>query len=190
MAAKARIPMTAQQFWRKLKEIGWLDHVPKSKQAAMRKNIETLLNNPKHCIQVFEALTQHMLDMECIYDSGPDKLSYHQELLDLAKNSRGLFRPTEIKDEFNESSTAVTISFRHDGKLFSCTVAYESDWFDMAVLKLVNRALKTSGIQERFIPLPEFDQCLYLVLVPTEVYRAAVREKLIPTQGQLDRMMG
>lgn len=171
--------MTERTYWQKLKKIGWLDFLPQDKHDEVRKQLKQNLSDedPDYA---FLALAQGGFDIECIMGVG-DSLSYAAALKELAELSGGVFRPTQIKDEFVNRKRGIKVSFHHGRKQYSCTVPYESDHFDMTVLELANQALTDSDVKQRFIALPQADQFVNLVFVPPSVYEAAVREKLIPT---------
>jgi len=173
--------MTGKAYWQKLEKIGWIDYIPKERREESRSQLEKNLGGevPEWA---FLALTQAGFDSETIDGIGPDELSYHSILKELAKDSNGVFRPTNIKDELVDRGKSIKVTFRHTGKTFSCTVPFESDYFQLGVLDLVNEALESCQAQERFIPLPAVDQMLNLVFVPPGIYQKAVAQKLIPEQ--------
>lgn len=175
--------MTERTYWQKLKKIGWLDYLPQEMHAEVRKQLKQNLSDDPQL--AFLALTQGGFDIECIMDAGTDELSYAAALRDLAEVSRGVFEPTQIEDAFVKRRRAIQVSFRHGRKKYSCIVPYDNDYFDMTVLELVNRALAESDVKQRFIVLPDVDQFVNLVFVPPQVYAAAVREKLVPSQDEL-----
>ena len=119
----------------------------------------------------------------CSSDLGPGGNTYYTALRKLARASRGTFAPTDISDELVDDEDVALISFRHDGKVFSCEVPYEDDWFQRPVLDLVNKAMKAGKAREQFIPLPLREQTIALVLVPPALHKKAVRAGLIPRQG-------
>lgn len=171
--------MTERTYWQTLRKIGWLKCVSKSQQQKIRDSLKkTRGANPEWA---YLCLNQTAFDTECIDEPG----SYRRVLKSLARDSNGLFCPTHIKEEdvtLGKRRYAIKVSFRHDGESFSVTVPHEGDHFEMSVLDLVNEALETSGIRERFVELPPVDQCAFLALIPPEIYDKAVAQKLIPAR--------
>lgn len=168
--------MTEQAFWTKLTKIGWLKYVPKQRHAEIRSRFKKAFKSDPDWVHL--ALHQTGFDSECI--DGPK--SYCQLLRDLATDSNGIFRPTQIKAELVKKGrkASINVSFRHKGKAFSCVVPFETDWFQHEVLDLVNQALESSGREERFIVLSTNDQLMFLVIVPPAVFDKAVEAGLIP----------
>lgn len=170
--------MTERTFWAKLNRIGWLDYVPEATRPTLRAQIKKGLATDPDTIHL--ALNRAAFDAECIDEPGV----YCKILKQLADESGSLFHPTKLEEEdvaLGKGRYGIKVSFRHEGKQFSVTVPHHNDWFDVAVLDLVNQALEASGVEERFIILPADSQILFLALVPREVYEHAVAEKLIPT---------
>src|SRR5262245_57623153 len=88
-------------------------------------------------------------DPECIEGSGPDApRSYHSVVSQLANASYGKFAPTELNDELDGEAGVARVSFRHGGKLFSCEVPWQVDWFQEPVLDLINKAIKPRKAKE------------------------------------------
>ena len=165
-------------YWQKLEDIGWLKYLPADMHEEVREQLRTNLSRPE-TQWAFLALTQAGFDSECIDDEN----SYVKILKDLAKDSRGVFAPTNIKAECKKKT--IKISFDHRGKSYSCQVPFESDWFEFSVLDLMNKALEESKAEERFILLPAADQLANIVILPPAVYEKAVKEGLIPEADAL-----
>ncbi|MBM4068940.1 MAG: hypothetical protein FJ271_08365 [Planctomycetes bacterium] len=174
--------MTEQTYWTKLTKIGWLKYVPKQLHAEIRDRFKKGFKSSPDWVHL--ALNQTALDSECI--DGPE--SYCELLKNLAKDSNDIFQPTQIKAEMVKKgrTTSISVSFRHKGKVFSCVVPFETDWFEQGVLDVVNHALEASGREERFIVLPTNDQLMFLVIVPPAVYDKAVESGLIPADEMFE----
>lgn len=174
--------MTYKIFWERLRKIGWLKYEPKENHAKLRALLKESFQKDPDWAHL--ALTQTGFDAECIGSVGPNERdSYYHRIKELADNSRGLFRPTQIKDELiklRKSGQAIKISFLHHGLPFCATFPFQGDYFDSAVLDLVNLALKATGIEERFIDLPSPGQLVFLVFVPQKTFDRAILEELIP----------
>jgi hypothetical protein len=177
--------MTEGEFWRRLVEIGWLDAVPIGQRTRLRTAVaDFFTRDPRYA---FYALAVTSLDPECIEGSGPEeKCSYYSVVSQLAKASYGKFAPTELRDELDTKAGVARVSFRHGGKIFSCEVPWEDDWFQEPVLDLVNKAIKAGKAEEQFIPLPLCDQTVSLVLVTPALYKKAVSAGLIPRKHLLE----
>ncbi len=176
--------MTEGEFWSKLAEIGWLDAVPEAERTRLRAAVaDSFTRDPRYA---FYSLAVTSFDPECIEGSGPDdSCSYYSVVSQLAKASYGKFAPTDLSDELDEGAGVARVSFQHGGKVFSCEVPWEDDWFQQPVLDLVNKAIKAGKTTEQFIPLPLCDQTISLVLVPPSLYKKAVSAGLIPRKHLL-----
>jgi hypothetical protein len=171
--------MNADEYWRKLEKIGWLDFVYDEAKADLRRR---LWGQSGECDQrACFALTQYSFDWESVLD----EQSYFKLLHDLALFSNRAFRPLDIRCKRSEESSA-TVSFSHSGKFYSCILSMDTDIVDDAILDIVNQAIADSGRDEQFIDLPRVDQCAYLVLVPPAVYDRAVAEGLIPAENAFE----
>lgn len=166
--------MNEAEYWEKLGEIGWLEHLSDRERKQIRSTLKKNLMAKDRRDWAFLALTQGGFDAEDI--------DYPRELAHLAAMSRNLFKPTAISEKVVSGKRA--ISFLHNNKSYRVIVA-DNGWFDDAFLDTANRALEQSRAKERFIVLPAVDQFVNLVFVPTKVYDAAVREKLIPREEDL-----
>jgi hypothetical protein len=174
--------LTKDEFWAKLEEIGWLDAVTEAERKRLRTALAKAFKRDPRL--AFSALAVISFDAVCIEGEGPRGNTYYTVLRKLARASRGKFAPTDIADELVDEEDVAQISFRHGGKVFSCEVPYEDDWFQRPVLDLVNKAMKAGKAREQFIPLPLREQTIALVLAPPALYKKAVRAGLIPQQRQ------
>jgi hypothetical protein len=176
--------MAEGDFWSKLEKIGWFDAVHETERTRLRTAVaDAFTRDPTYA---FYSLAVTSFDPECIEGSGPDdSCSYHSVVTQLAKASYGKFAPTDLCDELDKEAGVARVSFKHGGKVFSCEVPWEDDWFQQPVLDLVNKAVKAVKAKEQFIPLPLCDQTISLVLVPPSVYKKAVSAGLIPRRHLL-----
>jgi hypothetical protein len=175
----AEVPrLTQGEFWGKLEEIGWLAAVPEAERKRLRTALARAFKRDPRL--AFSALAVISFDAVCIEGEGPGGNTYYTVLRKLARASRGTFAPTDISDELVDEDDTALISFRHGGKVYSCEVPWEDDWFQRPVLDLVNKAMKAGKAREQFIPLPLREQTIALVLVPPALFKKAVRAGLIP----------
>jgi hypothetical protein len=172
--------ITADDYWERLAASGWLvrAQLPQPTDELRAQIVAEFARDRRY---VWALLATIVFDAECIYETGPDKLSYHAQIQQLADESRGVFQPTQLAD-IHEGET-ITISFEHAGRRYSYDARADSDYFDTGVIGWINVALADAGIAERFMQLPAFDQCVYLTVVPAEVYQAAVGAGVIPATG-------
>jgi hypothetical protein len=99
-------------------------------------------------------------DGECILGrGGPDEpLCYYARLQDIARRSLGRFRPTNIDDRIDWEDEWTCVGFTHEGRNYAWEDDRASDWFNPAVVDLINEALEDSNTPELFIELPVCDQ--------------------------------
>jgi hypothetical protein len=175
--------ITADEYWQRLEAIGWLDHAQLAfaSHEELRHQIEAVFaRDPWY---VWTLLGTIHFDAECIYETGPAGLSYHAQLAQLVEDSRGVFQPTMISDA--QVDNTIEVSFEHHGQTYSYTARLDSDYFDEAVIDLINEALADAGVAERFMILPTIDQCIQIAVVPEAIYQAAVQNNLIPGEPML-----
>jgi hypothetical protein len=168
--------VTEATYWKKLTKIGWLRYVPKHLHAELRDRLRTCFKSEPEWVHL--ELHRAGFDAECI--DGEE--SYCKLLRDLKRDSIGIFRPSQIEARMVAKGRrmSIHISFRHKRKPYSCVVPFESDYVEHEVMDLVNRALESSGREERFIPLPVKGQLVFLAIVPPVIYDKAVTAGLIP----------
>lgn len=171
--------MNESNFWTTLGEIGWLALLSEAEHVRLQGAVrEQFVRDSKYA---FYALAVTVFDPECIEGTGPNEAcSYYSVLLQLAKASGGCFQPLLIHDELDYELGVARVSFEHYGHAYSIEVSYQDDWFQQEVLDLVNRALRESGCDRQFLPLPPCDQTVSLCFVPADVFDRAVRKGLIP----------
>lgn len=180
--------MTPDEYLDKLDAIGWFDHLPPGERERIRPQLEKNLQDDP--FWAYYALASMCFDTEFVQDEGPESvLSYYWLLEELAASSSGIFKPMNIQDRLDRYNETAYVAFEHHGRSFSVTVPFETDWFEWDVLELVNRAIGESGSKLRFIPLPQGDQIVCLVIQVPDVYGAAVRVGLIPTPEQVNEVL-
>lgn len=176
----------SKSYWIALKKVGWLDYVPASEHKSLRESIETAIKH--HGIKfAFLGLTHLSFDFECIFDDD----SYPTLVSDFASFSRSQFNPKNVRshrDSKNKKKRLVQFSVGR--KRYSLTVDFAGDYADESIIDLVNTALADSGSQYRYQNLPAVDQCGYLTFVPHAIYEAAVKIGVIPTQQEVDSLLG
>ena len=171
--------MDADEYWRKLEEIGWLEFVRDEERADLRKRLWG--NSGGECDQrTCFVLTRYSFDWE--YEQ--DAQSYVKLIRELALISNRVFRPENERCAVSGDNSA-TLSFSHGGKVYSCVVSMDTDIVDESILDLVNEAIADGGSDVQYIDLPRIDQCAYLVLVPPDVLCAA-EAGLIPPEDAFD----
>jgi hypothetical protein len=170
--------ITADDYWEQLRACGWLDALPEAEREELRNRVHDAFQADP--TRAFYALQTTGFDTECIEGVGPDAWSYHNILVGLAADSRGLFQPTQITDALDHTGRQITVAFDHGTTRYSCTVPFDTDWFDFTVLELVNQALREVPVAEQFIILPPEDQIASLALIPESTYRCAELQRLIP----------
>jgi tetratricopeptide (TPR) repeat protein len=167
--------VNAKTYWQKLKKIGWLDYLPEDLHDDVRSQLETNLKDKEEPQFVCMALALGGFEA-----GSTDGKSVLQEL---ARASRGVFRPTRINITPVKKDPPFELSIQHDKKKFSCLISSEFDNLPSPdyenILNLANQSLKATAAQERFFALPVVDVFFNLVFVPPSVYKAAVKEKLI-----------
>lgn len=163
-------------YWRRLTEIGWLDHVPADELQDLRARIKKALASDDRQ-SAYLCLGRVDFDSECIEGNRP----YATVLSYFAEASRGSFSPTYVREAAADRKGRGRLSFTNKGKRYSAPIQYNCDWVDLAILEPINQAVADAGAKERFIELPPISQLVFIVFVPPEVYDRAVRARLIPT---------
>jgi hypothetical protein len=176
--------MANEELVEKLEETGWLAEMPETYR---EKLLKQLREDSYEAGYLYLATVD--FDTECIESFGPDNLddinSYYKIIRLFAEGSWGLFTPTNIRDECDESAQIVHVGFDFDGERFEVTVPYQGDWASEEVYILVNKALESRGIPQRFIALPVLDQCIYAAFISPAVFDKTVASGAIPTFEEL-----
>ncbi|MDX9719515.1 MAG: hypothetical protein RBU37_02120 [Myxococcota bacterium] len=195
--------LDAEAYWTALSECGCFDAFDAAYQARLRQRLlRAHADDPDHCIYAIATVGFDMGGMVkdgdgCCKRAGArgDCCSYRCALRSLALNSHGHFKPRNLNDRFDHDAQIVHVEFEHDGELFEtedggmataefkryvCDIPMSHDWFDLCILDLVNDAMALGGSRFRFLPLPFFDQFIYLVLMSDEAWSRSRAAALIP----------
>ncbi len=167
--------MTADEYWQRVVACGWLDDVPQHEHSELEQSVRQAFE--REPLYAWSALTALHFDSECI--EGLDSyFSYKGQLSRLAEASNGVFCPFDIRHEY--IGDRIRVSFDLQGKTYTCLTTDYSDYFDIEIFTLINRALQESGEPRRIIELPTVDQCFFLVIVSEASYRQAERLMVVP----------
>jgi hypothetical protein len=169
---------------KELDRIGWFREFPPAERVRLERAYASI--NTGDPTPAFQALAVTSFDPECIEGVGPDPCSYYSIVTQLASVSYGIFTPNDVKDALDPSNGIASISFEHGGKLYECTMPFEDDWVQQGVIDLINQAIRNSGKHSQFLPLPLCDQTIYLVLVPPDIFDAAIGAGLVPQEHLID----
>jgi hypothetical protein len=170
---------TAKQYWKALAKSGWLELVPKDNHEPMRAHIEELFES--NAPFVYTALCTGGYDAEMIENNG----DYSRLVAMYREASSGVFDPTDVTDSVDYDTRQATIAFTFRGTHFARQIPFESDYVDPAFDDLVNEALASANVRQRFIQMPTDDQCAALTFMDPEVYERACDLGLIPDQHEL-----
>jgi len=173
------LELGAEQYLELLQSTGWFQAVGEARTRQLREQLRhALAENPTYC---FYELADTEFDADCIEEAGTDdSCSYYSIILQLAHDSRSLFRPESVSDALDRERGIARVSFEHQGTTYDCEVLLHDEWFQDPVLQLVNRALSDSGVEHRFIDLPPCNATRSLALVPPSVFKKTVDLKLVP----------
>jgi hypothetical protein len=169
-------PRTADEYWRRLEDIGWLKNLNPERRDRLRGEMSMYFE--KYPNAVYLALATGGFDAECIEESD----SYDEVLRDHASAASGAFAPEEIRTHASHASERARIAYRLGGEMFRCSVPCENDTFEPNVHDFINQTLAKAGYPERFFELPAVDQIISLVFVQPGLYQAALRRGLIPRE--------
>lgn len=176
--------MANEELIEKLEESGWLVEMPEKHRG---KLLEQLGEDKSEAGYLNLATVD--FDTECIENFGPDDSddinSYYKIIRLFAEGSWGLFTPTNIRDEYDQAGEVVHVGFDFGGERFEITVPFEGDWASEEVHELINQALESHGVPQRFIALPVLDQCIYAAFISPAVFDRAAAAGAIPTFEEL-----
>ncbi len=165
--------MTIDKYWKKLEKCGWTEYLSEAEKKEFHSQLRKNLKSKTEKELAFLALVQWCFE--------PLSLTNPAIIRSLAKFKPKLFHPTQIK-ETKAGRDRVKVSFLHNDEKYETTFNLGDE---IEILDLANQVLQNTKVKERFIVLPAVDEWVNLVFVPTDVYEAAVREKLIPKQEDL-----
>ncbi len=159
----------------KLEKCGWFSEIGEEKSKILKEKIE---NGDEEMQLGVLSIADVDIDVECIDDFG----SHDGEIIDsytailhaLSEASDGVFLPTKIKDELDEEKNVVAVSFEFNGNVFSEELKYDNDWADPRIFDLVDKALESANIQQKFMALPYPDQVAYLTFITPKTYAKAL----------------
>lgn len=159
-------------YWQRLKETGWLDSVPESRQDALRVSVESALEK----LRGPAALITGQYDSECIEDDDD-----YTRLIELyADASYGKVRPEEVGAKIDWENKRATISITLNGKEYERTFAHSGDYVSDEFDDSLNSILQEAGIEECFFQLPSTDQIVNLSFATHETVQKAVAAGLLP----------
>ena len=151
--------MTETEYWAKLDEIGWLDHIEESNVAKIRQHLK---KNLKRGVK-----GAHLALAQFEFEPGDQSLT--EFLQTLEEESRGLLKVAKVKE------TDELFSFHVGKDRYACEIDGDEEF---RVIDLVNKCLRKNQAPQ-FIVLPGGDGYVPLVFLPLEVFQRAVDAKLI-----------
>jgi hypothetical protein len=112
-----------------------------------------------------------------------------------ARHSRGLFNPTAISEEWNQTnaedeSADYTLRFVYDGRLYQGRLRNLGDWYDVErLVSMINGALGDSKHKEQFIAVAEAGQIAVFVFADRAKFEPLANEFHIPLSTNLNGAM-
>jgi len=128
-----------------------------------------------------ELLYRQIADVTYLTDGAEDEDSYEQLIQEFATASRGRFAPASVASEEDEGGEGLQkVTFTLAGRQYAIPYDPESKYIEADIAQVINTALATAGVKERFYYLPTVDEEIALVFVRPEVHAAGVTRGLIP----------
>jgi hypothetical protein len=170
--------MTLEDYWKQLDAVGWLDGRSDGQRRELRRRLEEAYaraDEDASPIDLVHALADLEFDPECVEGEG----DYASIVERYARASRGKFAPTSVADHVDHDRSVAEVAFEFAGRRFECKVACDTEWFDERVHDLINEALATAKVPERFIALPAIGQFAHIAFTRESAYQAALERSLI-----------
>lgn len=170
--------MAAEEIVDGLKAIGWFEGRSPGAAAELLEHLEQVEADG----YPGDFLYREIADVTYLTDGAEDEDSYEQLVQEFATASRGLFAPANIASEEDEDGEGLQrLTFTLAGREYSIPYDPESKYIEADIAQVINGALATAGVKERFCYLPTVDEEIALVFVRPEVHTEAVTRGLIPS---------
>jgi hypothetical protein len=168
---RAIASMTIDEFLDRWRASGWTGGLPDSRVRELEDRIRgAWVEDPSHA---FYELAEFDFDTEG-FENADD---YQSTILGLAERSQ-----LEVQSlNTDEDGSTFTVTFTCNGRPYTTAFEQEDDWFNTAVLDLLNHVVAAAGTQRRWLGLPVYDQFAHLVLVSETSLDAARDLGVVPS---------
>lgn len=167
-----------------LEEVGWFSEMTDDKK---KEKVDSIIQSYKENKKyTFDNLVDILFDAEGFnMEEGDNMTGYPRLLQHLSEESEGVFSPKNIEEK--ERGDFFVISFSMGGEKYESEIEMETKWFQNSFMDVVNVALEDSGTKLRFIAPPHTaGQEAEYYFIPKEAHKRALKEKLIPSQFEVD----
>lgn len=89
-------------------------------------------------------------DIEC--DVCQEHKVYEEVVREFGLLSDGIFKPSEIKEEWSSSLGPIKVTFIDNGERFSFSPNYDDDWLDVGIIVFLQELLEKRGFINKFYP--------------------------------------
>lgn len=162
---------TVEAYGRALLDAGWSDT-----SAMTARRLRAAFAHD--AASAWLALAVCAFDAESIFETNPLGESYTAHIRMLGQTSGEAFRAENVVEEVRGEQ--LLVAFDNGGRHYERFVALESDYFDTAVLDMVNEAIGDQGEERRFLLLPSPDQFIHLAFMNPEMMARLKAASLIP----------
>jgi hypothetical protein len=181
--------LSADAFWKKLQETGWLEGTPPPRRAEFRQRLDALLaeGRPELAAQCLALL--HLRVPAYDADREPEPGHYTRLVQQLAAFTEGQWQPAQLQEEPLDEGL-VWLRFDSGGQRFRAVlVAAGPGEADPNLFWLVNIALREAGVDRRFVRLLtveyEDTQPMAVGFTRGEVYAQAEKLGVVPFYSNL-----
>jgi hypothetical protein len=160
-----------------LEEIGWLAEVSEKEQERLRL---VFGNGP----QDFRRLARFQFETMCVQDFGLEDEHLANSYAKIVKlygaHSDGEFTPENIRDKYDVANGVILLAFDFRGQEYRAAIPIEQELFQKDAHILISKALKSHGIEKRFIPIPLHEPFVYMCYNRRGTFERAIDRGIIP----------
>jgi hypothetical protein len=138
---------TVSKIVEEYERIGMFSHLTQLEIQKGKKKVDELAN-AKSYLEILSCFPKTLIysDGEMSFVDSP----YQDLMREFSELSRGLFKPTKIKDNYAKDYQAkkkeTIFSFEFNGLQYSKKLIIQDDWIDFEVVNLVEKALKDNNV--------------------------------------------
>jgi len=155
---------------------------PKARARVLKQYKKWRAGESRKYVERFPGFALMFLGVDGELDGAEDLKSV---LKGIAKESFGMFKPTDVSAVCDPDEDVTRLEFRVDGVRYVAEAGYDP-WLPSEVLEVIEEAFKKHCNKLGFHTLyfPEFSQAVDLTICTARAFKAAVKAGLVPADYQ------